>query len=212
VTLRELANRYVTLSCTPLGISRDLAARRVMFGIDGATTDRNQQLMRVEYAVRAHTLDLRHTEADRFVTTPPPETPAAPPAKIHELAEIGISDADLDAGIRCAGERCHVSKQLHDQIVNSVDAKLRVGSQARVVPAFKDGHVTGLRMFAIRPGGVWARLGFLNGDTITRVNDLDLSTVENPWVAVNQLTTATDLKLTLIRRDAPAALEIVIDH
>jgi len=48
-------------------------------------------------------------------------------------------------------------------------------SQARAVPYFKEGKSIGMRLFAIRQGSLYEKLGLKNGDIIKNVNDNELS-------------------------------------
>jgi type II secretion system protein C len=48
-------------------------------------------------------------------------------------------------------------------------------SQARAVPYFRNGQSIGMRLFAIRSGSQYEKLGLQNGDIITSVNETSLS-------------------------------------
>lgn len=48
-------------------------------------------------------------------------------------------------------------------------------SQARAVPYFRNGQSIGMRLFAIRSGSLYEKLGLQNGDIITSVNETSLS-------------------------------------
>ncbi len=48
-------------------------------------------------------------------------------------------------------------------------------SQARAVPYFQDGKSVGLRLFAIRSGSLFERLGLLNGDILKSINGNSLA-------------------------------------
>ena len=48
-------------------------------------------------------------------------------------------------------------------------------SQARAVPYFRNGQSIGMRLFAIRSGSMYEKLGLKNGDIITAVNDSSLN-------------------------------------
>ena len=48
-------------------------------------------------------------------------------------------------------------------------------TQARAVPYFKDGRSVGLRMFAIRSGSIFEKIGLKNGDILKSVNGQSLA-------------------------------------
>lgn len=51
----------------------------------------------------------------------------------------------------------------------------RLLSQARAVPYFRNGKSIGMRLFAIRSGSIYEKLGLKNGDIIKAVNNTSLS-------------------------------------
>ncbi|MGI6525765.1 MAG: type II secretion system protein N [Bdellovibrionota bacterium] len=49
--------------------------------------------------------------------------------------------------------------------------------QARAVPYFKDGKSIGLRLFAIRPGSLYEKVGLQNGDILKEINGNSMSDI-----------------------------------
>ncbi|HOX42451.1 MAG TPA: hypothetical protein PK668_02585 [Myxococcota bacterium] len=78
-----------------------------------------------------------------------------------------------------------------------------LASQARIVPALKDGKPNGFKLFAIRPGSLHAELGIMNGDVIQSVNGIELSSPEQALEAYTRLRTASELVVQLERRGQP---------
>lgn len=60
-----------------------------------------------------------------------------------------------------------------------------VFTQARAVPFFQDGKTVGFRVFAIKPGSVFEKIGLQNGDIINRVNGVELT---DPTKAISLFT------------------------
>lgn len=60
-----------------------------------------------------------------------------------------------------------------------------VFTQARAVPFFQDGKTVGFRVFAIKPGSVFEKIGLQNGDVINRVNGVELT---DPTKAISLFT------------------------
>lgn len=77
-----------------------------------------------------------------------------------------------------------------------------VGRQARVVPGYDNGSFSGFKLFAIRPGSLWARLGLKNGDLVRAANGRRL---DSPQAALEVWSTAlkTGVVLDISRRGAP---------
>ncbi len=59
------------------------------------------------------------------------------------------------------------------------------------MPQYREGRVIGIALFGIRPVSVFARLGLLNGDVLTRVNGESLT---DPTKALAQLAALIDSK------------------
>lgn len=53
-----------------------------------------------------------------------------------------------------------------------------LAQQARIVPAFQNGRAVGFKLFSIRPSSDFARAGLHNGDVVTRINGIELSSPE----------------------------------
>jgi len=60
-----------------------------------------------------------------------------------------------------------------------------VFTQARAVPYFENGKTVGFRVFAIKPGSVFEKIGLQNGDIINRVNGVELT---DPTKAISLFT------------------------
>ncbi len=65
-----------------------------------------------------------------------------------------------------------ISTQELERILQSFPSAI---TQARAVPYFKDGRQTGLRLFAIRSDGVFARIGLQNGDIVLATDGVAVS-------------------------------------
>jgi general secretion pathway protein C len=78
------------------------------------------------------------------------------------------ASAALGANIRARSETEFDIPRLDlDRIVAEMNTVL---SEAQSIPVIKDGGMQGLRLFGIRPESLYTRLGFRNGDVITRIN------------------------------------------
>ncbi|WP_257459775.1 type II secretion system protein GspC [Archangium lipolyticum] len=100
-----------------------------------------------------------------------------------------------------------VGPQVYELSRQEVDTLLANPSdllmQARIAPAFRDGKPQGFKMFAIRPGSLYVRLGLQNGDTLRRINGLSLESVEQGLEAFHQLRDASRIELEVERNGQP---------
>ncbi|MBZ4423131.1 hypothetical protein [Myxococcus sp. RHSTA-1-4] len=103
-----------------------------------------------------------------------------------------------DDGIRLVGEYSYVIPSAEvDAAFSRLD---ELSTQARVVPAFRDGQARGFKMFAIRPDSLYARLGLQNGDVLQRINGVSLNTPDNAVAVFESLRGARNVELDIDRR------------
>lgn len=142
-------------------------------------------------------------------TCPDVAVAAAPPAveaPVPPAVDAGIADADLDAGIKKAGKnQVTMKRDLIDRILAN---PMAIAKGARVVPAMKNGVTVGFKLYAIRPSSLYARLGFANGDTVLRVNGMDVSTPDKALEVYTKIREAKALTIDIERTGKPLALGI----
>ena len=73
-------------------------------------------------------------------------------------------------------------------------------TQIRVVPNFTDGQADGFKVFAIRPGSLFAKIGLQNGDVLKRVNGIELQGPEQAFEAYQRLKDENSVQIDLSRR------------
>jgi len=74
-------------------------------------------------------------------------------------------------------------------------------TQIRVVPNFTNGQPDGFKVFAIRPGSLFAKIGLQNGDVIKRINGIELLGPEQAFEAYQRLKDETSFQIDLVRRN-----------
>jgi hypothetical protein len=203
-TVLAIVEARVRLTCRPHIITRALAERRLTFGIDANTPDRPQLEMRVDDGLRAHGVAAMRESFELLDTKPPAPAPAPTDAV------PGIPEAELDAAIRCAPDklRCAMRRALVERVLAN---NVYLASSARIVPSIKDGRPNGFKLFAVRKGTLYDRLGFQHGDTIKTVNRMAMDNPDRALEAYSKLREAKRLTIELERRGQPITLEIVID-
>lgn len=96
-----------------------------------------------------------------------------------------------------------ITREALDRILS---APAKLGRGARLVPSFKNGKPDGFKIYAIRPGSAYARLGLHNGDAIHRINGHPLSTPDKALEVYTQIKDASTITVELSRRGRPAAI------
>jgi general secretion pathway protein C len=139
---------------------------------------------------------------------PPAPTPTAVAAT--DGADDGRDDLQvaIDSGIKKIDETTYeLDKSLVEKALLNPMALIR---GARVVPATKGGKPDGFKLYAIRPGSVFAKLGLANGDNLTAVNGFELTTADRALEVYTKLREATSLELEVTRRGKPVTLRYTI--
>jgi general secretion pathway protein C len=133
---------------------------------------------------------------------PPPPPGAAPPpapAKDDPFA------AELANGIKKLSENNY---ELRRNTLESVLGNMNLLSRsARIVPEMKDGKAAGFRLFAVRPDGPFAMIGMQNGDIISSINGLDITSPEKALEVYAKLKSASHLSLGMERNGSKVTKE-----
>jgi general secretion pathway protein C len=123
---------------------------------------------------------------------PPPQAAAAVPNK-----ETDPFAADLAKGIKKLGEHNY---ELQRNTLESVLGNMALLSRsARIVPEMKDGKAAGFRLFAVRPDGPFAMIGMQNGDIISSINGLEITSPEKALEVYAKLKSASHLSMGMER-------------
>jgi general secretion pathway protein C len=138
--------------------------------------------------------------------------PPPPPVAMASTAEPMPGDPtglekDIDKGVRCSGSNCEVDRSLIDKILANTTA---LATSARFVPSIKDGKPNGFKVFAIRPGSVFAKIGMQNADLVKGINGLDMSSPDKALEAYTKLKSASHLTMQLERRGETVTLDYQI--
>lgn len=144
--------------------------------------------------------------------TPPTMPPTTPPTTPDPGLKNPFADPDpdpvLDAIKQIDATHTRVPKKTFEALLAYPTAYV---TSARVVPSVKNGDPDGYKLFAIRPGSLFDRLGLKNGDTVHSINGAPLAEVDD---VVSLLVDAKNKKriflLDVTRRGKPVQLEIEI--
>lgn len=134
--------------------------------------------------------------------TPPP---AATPAAGGPSGELA---AALDQGITRSGDNeFSVRRSLVDRILENQAELMRT---TRIMPQEQGGRVVGVQLFGVRDNSLLSRLGMRNGDTLNRINGLDIATPDRALEAYSRLRTADHIQLSVTRNGQPVNIDFNI--
>ncbi len=84
----------------------------------------------------------------------------------------------------------------------------RFANEARLVPFFVDGKPVGFKVFAIHSGSLYAKLGLHNGDVVTAIEDMPLTSPDRVLEVYEKVRKAKQLSFTLERGGAPYTVHV----
>jgi general secretion pathway protein C len=76
----------------------------------------------------------------------------------------------------------------------------QVATQARIVPSFKDGKPNGFKLFSIKPGSIYSKIGLQNGDVIQKINGYEMNSPDKALEIYQKLKDSTSVSIELQRR------------
>ena len=113
------------------------------------------------------------------------------------VIEILKLDSDLeDSGTNASGDVIFIEESEIDQALSNLPVLL---TQLRAVPYFKDGQAIGLRLFAIKPGSLFDKIGLKNGDILKTINGNNLGDFSQAVKLFEKLKAERNIKLSLER-------------
>jgi len=86
-----------------------------------------------------------------------------------------------------------------NEITTALDNIPLILTQARAVPYFKEGRSIGLRMYGIKTGSIYEKLGLRNGDILKSVNENSLGDLSQALKLLEQLKSERSVALVLER-------------
>ncbi len=127
------------------------------------------------------------------------KTPLAPntPAPVAAAPPADPLMAELDRGIKKVGEHNYeVQRATVDSLLGNMSLLSR---SARIVPEIRDGKAAGFRLFSVRPDGPFAKIGLQNGDVISAINGLEMTSPDKALEVYTKLKSASHLSVGLER-------------
>jgi general secretion pathway protein C len=132
----------------------------------------------------------------KAVTVPQPSGPPSVSVDDKNIKKVGQNDYVI--------AREEVDKQLSN--LNYL------ATQARIVPHFEGGQGAGFKLFAIRPGSLYSKIGIQNGDVIKRINGETINSPDKALEAYARLKGSNQIQIDLERGGAKKTLNYNIGN
>ena len=114
------------------------------------------------------------------------------PRTNKKTAAISTSKNEKGGIRQLSDDKWMIERKMLDELLDDPAALI---NQARVVP-----QQDGLRFFGIRPSSIFFKIGLRNGDTVHKINDVELSNVQNALGVFSQLKNEDDFSIDFTRR------------
>jgi general secretion pathway protein C len=134
--------------------------------------------------------------ANKSILTPPKPAPVPSPA-----TAAAPSDG---SGIQATGENQYLVPR--SEVDGALENMSQLFTQIRAVPHFEGGQSIGFRLFAIRRGSLFDKIGLKNGDIITDINGTEMNDPSRAVSLLQELRDANDLSVKVIRNQQPTTL------
>ncbi len=116
---------------------------------------------------------------------------------------------ELGKGIKKTGENTwSIERGEIDKTLSNLNS---IAMQARIVPSFKNGEANGFKLFAIRPGSLYSKIGIQNGDVIHKINGFAINSPDKALEVYQKLKTAHSIDVELTRRGQTKKLSYNIE-
>jgi general secretion pathway protein C len=94
---------------------------------------------------------------------------------------------------------------------NEIDRTLgnlnEVATQARIVPSFQNGKADGFKLFSIKPGSIYSKIGLQNGDVIRKINGYEINSPDKALEIYQKLRDAQSVNIELKRRGRDMSMQ-----
>ncbi|AKJ06592.1 general secretion pathway protein C [Archangium gephyra] len=128
---------------------------------------------------------------------PPPVAPRAATAPAATEPKSGVE-------VRQVGPQSYEVSRRDLDVALANPSELLM--QARVIPAMRNGESQGFKLFSIRPGSLYGRIGLQNGDILQRINGLSIASAERGLEAFQKLRESSHIELEVERNGQPMRL------
>jgi general secretion pathway protein C len=121
----------------------------------------------------------------------PPTTPAEP------------GDSGGEGVHKVSDTQYNIEQSEIDKVMANLN---EVATDARVVPNFENGKSTGFKLFSIRPGSIYQKIGLQNGDVVQKINGYEMNSPDKALEVYQKL---RDSKSIVVQMDRHGTVKTV---
>lgn len=154
---------------------------------------------------------VKNNDTGRLEFIPLEEDPNAPKKAARRPSrgrKKPTKDSDLGKGIKKVGANSYEVEQ--SEVDKALSNLSSLATQARIVPAFEGGKAIGFKLFSIRPGSLYSKIGVQNGDVIQKVNGYEMNSPDQALEVYQKLKDSKSVSVDIKRRGKPVTLDYAI--
>lgn len=134
------------------------------------------------------------TEFLDLIDKPAPPKPAPTPSAAGGSDPLSI---EMDRGIKKLNDnKYEIQRSTLESVLGNMSLLSR---SARIVPEMRDGKAAGFRLYAVKSDGPFAKIGMQNGDIISSINGMEITSPEKALEVYSKLKSASHLSLGMER-------------
>ncbi len=150
---------------------------------------------------RRNAFIMHNNRCERFSLNPKDQQPSIPRGRPQAKQE---EEPDLGDGIAKVNENEYTIPRAEiDSVLSNLN---KIATQARIVPSFRNGKANGFKLFSIRPGSLYAKIGIKNGDIIQKINGYEINSPDRALAVYSKLKDANNISVDLLRRGKKKSL------
>lgn len=88
-----------------------------------------------------------------------------------------------------------------DQVDDAMRNPAELFSEARILPKYDNGQMVGVQLSSIKQGSLFEEIGIQNGDTVTGVNGITITSPQDSAALLKELTESTDFQVNVMGAD-----------
>lgn len=99
-----------------------------------------------------------------------------------------------------------------DEVEEAMRNPAELFSQARILPKYENGQMTGVQLNSIQPGSLFEEIGIRDGDVITQVNGIVVTSPQDSAALLRELTESNVFEVNVLGADGqPRTLSYVVE-
>ncbi len=115
---------------------------------------------------------------------------------------------DFSQGVKKVSEyKYELDRKMLDEQLNDLSA---LGTQARVVPNYRNGKYQGFKLIGVRPNSLYRAIGIHSGDIVKSINGEEINTPNKAIQLFEKLRNSGNIKLDIERRGQTQTLDYSI--